>query len=150
MKFHNIIFLVFFVLIVGLLIYIHFDIFTNCYNKYFVKRQVIIEEDIIKGCCNKDLSDTAICLKNNIIEIYHYNESNIGVSLTFEELKEQGGVCEHYSILYINSARALGFVADYVVIDIKNETYHMVAVISDETGYCILDQEFLLACVELE
>jgi len=72
-------------------------------------------------------------------EFFKYNISNAGKKLTLEELKDQGGVCSHYSKLYIDLARADGFDTEYVKFKAGNES-HAVAVIANEKGYCIADQ----------
>lgn len=72
-------------------------------------------------------------------EFYYYNLSNAEIELSLDELKEQGGVCSHYSKLYVDLAQKDGFNAEYVKFD-TGINAHAVAIIANEGGYCVLDQ----------
>jgi len=112
---------------------------------------VLYAEDIVNNCKDKNLEQTTLCIRNNIATIFEYNISTVGTKLTFDELKESGGVCTHYSWLYVNTARALGYSADHYIVDMRNKSAdHMMATISDETGYCLVDQSMSPFCVKIK
>ena len=102
--------------------------------------KVNISENIIDGCKNLNIFNTAVCLRKNVKSFYNYNESNIGKSLTFEELKQQGGVCSHYSLLYYNAGKTLGFYSEEVTISYDEDIGHIFTIISNADGYCLLDE----------
>jgi len=61
---------------------------------FFQEEKVIINESIIEGCTNLNIFNSAVCLQKNVKNLpYKYNLSNADKDLTFEELKQQGGVC---------------------------------------------------------
>ena len=99
-------------------------------------------ESIIEEKCGLTLEDTAYCLKNELKTFYNYNSSNIGKELTLTELREQGGVCSHYSAWYVQNMEKYGYKSEKLVFDMNlNKTKkHAIAVSSDDTGYCVLDQ----------
>jgi len=88
-------------------------------------------------------------LNQELTSFYKFNISNINNSLTETQLRVQGGVCWHYSDWYINKSRELGYYAKEISFHTselgkteKNYTFfsgHSIAVISDKTGYCIMD-----------
>ncbi len=112
-------------------------------NKFVKRGGVDINESILDGCQNLDLFNSAKCLHKNVGAIYGYNISNVGRDLTFEELKQQGGVCTHYSSLYYEAGKELGFYAEEVVIYMDDYTGHIFTVISNADGYCLLDGEII-------
>jgi hypothetical protein len=91
------------------------------------------------NCSDMGLVDTAACLKNQVSAFYYYNISNVGKDLTEEELKQQGGVCKHYAEWYSNQAQNLGFYTKEIVFSV-GDLNHEVALISNNEGYCVLDQ----------
>jgi hypothetical protein len=93
-----------------------------------------------ENCSGLDLIKTANCLQGKLIDFYYYNITNTGKELTFEQLKEQGGVCSHYSEWYSNQAEQLGFNADKVIFQYSPTERHEISIISDSTGYCTMDQ----------
>lgn len=95
-------------------------------------------------CSGNNLFNTSKCLRNELKTFYKYNSSNIGKKLSLEALKEQGGVCEHYSQWYKSQIDSLkGFYGKEVIVDIDEEVAHQLTVISNEEGYCILDQTII-------
>jgi len=97
------------------------------------------QADSPEECINLSLIETAHCLNDYVISIYKYNETDDSKSLTIEELKERGGDCSNWADLYVSYIEDLNFNAKKVIIDI-GENAHAFAIISDETGYCKLDQ----------
>lgn len=100
-------------------------------------------------CMNESLEDTAYCLRLQLSQFYKYNITNAGRSLNENELKNIGGVCSHYSSWWANEARKRGFNAITPVFKINDTAWHQVAIISDETGYCLLDQIGAIGCTGL-
>lgn len=107
---------------------------------------VIISPQESTGCENLNLEETANCLRLELSKFYYYNISNVYNKLSFDELKEQGGVCSHYSEWYHNQSIRLGFNSEEVTIEIGETYLHQFSIISDETGYCKLDQKSEPAC----
>ena len=101
--------------------------------------KVIISESITEGCQGLNVFDSAVCLQKNVKSFYKYNMSNTGKDLTFEELKQQGGVCSHYSSLYYNAGEELGVYAEEVIINLDEKNAHIFTIISNTDGYCLLD-----------
>lgn len=121
-----------------------------CFTDYFREEVIIVIDkgDIIKGCSNLSIVDAAECMNTNLKVIHFFNISNTGKDLTFEQLKEQGGVCIHYSLLYKLAAEELGFVAELEIVDMRDKEFdHVYTRISDENAYCILDQDIRPWCV---
>ena len=104
-----------------------------------IKQEPDTIEDIIVDCINLDLIKTSECLRDNIGTFYNYSITDDNIELSFKELKEFGGDCKDYSEIYNTLALRLDFDSKQVII--KNGVYyHIFTVISDGTGYCILDQ----------
>jgi hypothetical protein len=95
--------------------------------------------DILEGCQDLGVEEASECLVKHVKQIYYYNDSQIGKELTFEQLKEEGGVCNHYASLYVDAGKKLGFYTEMVVIKTDEETGHAYAVLSNHEGYCVLD-----------
>ena len=102
----------------------------------------IFEREIINStnCSGLDLDATAFCLNKELDSFYFYNISNQGKILSPEEFKSEGGVCSHASEYYKQRAEDLGFYAEYVTFHINSTNYHAVTVISNDRGYCFMDQ----------
>lgn len=102
----------------------------------------------ITDCENQSIIEASECAKEYVGEFYYYNESNQNKDLDFETLKKEGGVCWHYSKLYSDIGKDLGFYVKEVTMDIDNKSSHRVAIWSNNEAYCILDQS-IVRCVKL-
>jgi hypothetical protein len=102
-----------------------------------------IQEDniILENCNNLSLEETAKCLNNYVKTIYKYKKTDDKKEITLEELKQNGGDCLNWAKLYISLIDDLEFYSSLQIIDIDETTAHAYAVISDNTGYCILEQK---------
>jgi hypothetical protein len=118
-------------------------------------------------CSNDDILEMSLCLKKELEKIYKYNLSNTGKELTFEELKEWGGVCSHYAEWYKQELIKLGgtYLEDdvkrliqkedskfYITknqIPITKNIGHVYTIISNDKYYCSLDQ-LNIKCVEFK
>jgi hypothetical protein len=92
------------------------------------------------NCTGLDLITTSTCLNLQLKEFYHYNISNVGKEMTLDQLKTEGGVCEHYAKWYNNQSSNLGFNSKYVTFYINSTMLHAINIMSDKSGYCIQDQ----------
>jgi len=105
----------------------------------------INENDIINACKNKSIFDAGMCAKSIVHANFYYNISNIGRDMTWEELKEEGGVCKQYAELYEEIGDELGFYSKkFVFTTSENSTLtkkHAIAIWSNEEGYVVLDQQ---------
>lgn len=91
-------------------------------------------------CSNLSLIETAHCLNDYVCSIFKYKERQDLEKPTLKELKEEGGDCKNWAEFYINHAEELGFNVKMPIIDMGDKIRHTFAIISDETGYCKLDQ----------
>lgn len=99
-------------------------------------------------CNNLTLAETANCLRDYVATFYKYNARS-DILMPLEELKEKGGDCYDYSMLYIQMAKDLNFNGEKVGMKIDSNSGHAVAIISDSTGYCLLDQVSEPHCISL-
>jgi hypothetical protein len=77
------------------------------------------------------------------------------MKLSFDELKNGGGVCSHYAEFYKYLAERLGYNASTQIVSYSNSNInksynHQFVTISNEEGYCVIDQIDLLGCVYLK
>ena len=106
--------------------------------------------DIENACSNMSLIDTSLCLNKNIKTFFYYNISNIGKRLSFSQLKEEGGVCDHWVETYQGIADKLGFETQNIEIFPEElDVGHTFLIVFDETGYCLLDQKVTPFCVTM-
>ena len=110
------------------------------------------------NCSAGDIFNTSHCLRNELSEFFKYNISQIGKSLNLSQLKESGGVCDHYSKFYKDNFIKLGareveqrtsfkfeatkplYYVSEVIFPTDNKTSHVVTIVSNNEGYCVLDQ----------
>lgn len=90
-------------------------------------------------CVNLSLEDTAYCLRDYVSTFFNYT-SREDIEKTLEDIKQNGGDCYDYSMLYKRVGESLGFYSYKFVVDADKDNAHAFAVISDDTGYCLLDQ----------
>lgn len=93
-----------------------------------------------KECNNLSLEDTAQCLNSYVKSIFIYNVTDDSIDLTLEELKERGGDCKDWAELYQVMADNLGFHTEMPVVSTRRGYAHTFTIISDDGGYCLLDQ----------
>ena len=111
-------------------------------SNFSVKEIPESKQDIINDCKNLNLEKTSKCLISNIRTFYKFNSTKDSVSLSFEELKERGGDCRNYALLYEELGKELGFTSTTIPLDRDNNKIndHRIAFLSDGNDYCILDQ----------
>jgi len=111
------------------------------YNSGVINPKAKSTYDLERGnCSNLSINDTAYCLNDKVMEFFHYNESNLGKDISYERLKKEGGVCHHYALLYQKAGKELGFYTEKPIIHSGNGSSHTFAIISNDEGYCLLDQ----------
>src|SRR3989344_6675731 len=66
-------------------------------------------QEIVETCNGGNISETSSCVVKITSRFYKYNEENIGKNLTFDELKEEGGVCSSWSNYYGEIGGNLGY-----------------------------------------
>lgn len=93
-----------------------------------------------KQCINLSMEETSYCLNDHVNSIFQYKETDDKRRLTLEELKEEGGDCKDWSELYMKYIDNLNFYSEIVIIDTNEKEAHAFVIISDDTGYCKLDQ----------
>jgi len=99
------------------------------------------EEDIIKNCSNLDVVNASYCLRDNIEKFFVYNLTDDDLNLTIQDLKNRGGDCKNWAILYSILGKELNFNSTTVrnegIIDLFDA--HLYAVLWNEENYCKLD-----------
>ena len=100
-----------------------------------------------------DLINEMYDLKSKINEFYIYNISNEGKNLSKIELKEQGGVCNHWANYWVEKAKELGFNAEVKKFFVKKEiivegmpsidVFHEFALINNNDAWCIASNNWI-------
>lgn len=121
--------------VVGLIISLWYAISVTINQKEIPNTK----QNIIDDCKNLSLVRTARCLQQNIKTFYKYGWS--AYEPTFQELKIDGGTCMDWSNLYKELGFELGYYSETIEINMTQTNGHMVAMISNNQGYCILDGE---------
>lgn len=103
------------------------------------------------GCANRTFEGTVNCMHSFVKSIYNYT-IRPDTPKTLEDLKNNGGDCYDYAMLYVKMAQDLGFEGYYQVLDnIRWKSKHRVAIITAPDGhYCYLDQINKPYCVFLD
>lgn len=96
-------------------------------------------DDIKESCSGLNIFESSNCVLKTTKNFYKYNLDNIGKTLDFQTLKEEGGVCSSWSDYYDDLGDEFGFNTKNVLIK-TSENYHEFNVWSNEEGYCIMDQ----------
>lgn len=91
-------------------------------------------------CINLSLKETSSCLNDYICSIFKYKSRKDYEKPTLQELIDDGGDCKNWAELYESYALELDFYSEVIIIDTSDESKHAFTIISDETGYCKLDQ----------
>ena len=100
-------------------------------------------------CANLSLHRTAQCLQDYVATFYNYTRRE-NMPRTLEDIKQNGGACYDYSHLYANMGSSLGFYSTVAVMDTSNVSRHAIAILSDNTGYCTIDQIAPIYCGEVK
>jgi len=107
-----------------------------------------VEISEYKQCSDLNLRETSKCLRNYVSTFYNYTIRSDEIR-TIEDIKQNGGDCYDYNRLYERLANQLGF--DSYSFQIKvGDIYHRIAIITDETEYCLLDQLAKINCINLK
>lgn len=125
-------------------------VYNNSKKEIFIYlTNIDSKNEIVNRCSSLDLFFTSQCLNKEVKTFFYYNITNLGKDLTFEQLKKEGGVCSHYTAFFVNIGERLGFNSTIVSI-FPNEIGHSFAVLFDNTGYCLLDQDVEPICLEVK
>ena len=98
-------------------------------------------------CNNLSLERTAECLRDYISTFYNYTIRKDEIR-TIEDIKLNGGDCYDYNKLYERLGEELGFDTFSFRINM-GDTFHRIAIVSDDTGYCLLDQLHKVNCFRM-
>ena len=113
------------------------------------KTNLLINSESNTDCEGLSLIQASKCLNDEVKGFFKYNISNVNKELSLEELKVQGGVCNHWSEYYLNRFKELGFLGKEVIFWSKNKDKgHEIALVWDNniSSYCILDQTNIIGC----
>lgn len=97
------------------------------------------------NCSNLTLKDTAYCMRNSIVSIYTYNLTEDGTFRNYTELQQFGGDCETWS-LYFDSITPEGYLGKVESFFTTLSKRHAIFILSNDEGYCVLDQISEPAC----
>lgn len=146
------------VFVVGLVLFslVGVRIYDNSVNEQMNENIINEQVEIMKDsdlsdyshCKNLSLKDTSVCLREFLSEFYNYTIRG-DKNRTIEDLIENGGDCYDYNKMYERLARELGFDSNSFRISVGNR-FHRIAVISDQTGYCVMDMLFDYKCFEAD
>lgn len=103
---------------------------------------------IPEQCQNLDLILSSECLHKEISKYFNYTVRD-DLDRSLEDIKQFGGDCFDYNLLYKKWMKALGFKAEMIQFNLNNETSHIVTLAYDHNAYCILDQTVHPSCVVL-
>lgn len=142
-----------------LLFLIYISLLLFLFHFLLLSETPIEEEPIdyvaFDDCENLSLIEGAECVNEIVKGFFVYNISNIDKNLSFQKLKEEGGVCSHWSELYCSVGDNLNyytqnvtFKTESVNITKNNKTQeydilHKNCIWSDSSGWVILDQQKL-------
>ena len=97
------------------------------------------EQEIIENCRNLTFDYTSKCLIENIKPFYKFKDIPDNETLTFEELRDEGGDCREWSFLYERLGKELNF--NTYTFGIEGHRFAVIQSINgSRQGYCILDQ----------
>lgn len=91
-------------------------------------------------CINLSMTETAHCLNDYVCSIYKYKNRDDSETPTLQELINEGGDCKDWADLYMKYSDDLGFYSEMIIIKTRYKEAHAFMILSDETGYCKLDQ----------
>lgn len=100
------------------------------------------------NCENLSLEETANCMRSYVEPFFKYTLTPDNMTLTVEEIKTRGGDCKDWSELY-KKMTPEPYYGNTLKFQTSDKTAHIVYVISDDEGYCILDQLTIVKCGEL-
>ena len=112
-----------------------------------VSQEEITIDDYIQ-CNNLNLTETSGCLREYVSTFFNYTVRS-DKERTIEDIKLNGGDCYDYNKLYERLGEELGFNTYSYRIAI-GDRFHRIAVISDGTGYCLLDQLHKINCFKVK
>jgi hypothetical protein len=92
-------------------------------------------------CDHELINDSADCINKFVRSIYQYHPRKDAEQIDFDELMEEGGDCGSWSRFYYEAGLILGKHSEEVTFPSKGFNQHRVTIWSDETGYCVLDNQ---------
>lgn len=107
-----------------------------------------ISVPVPSNCTGLDLIMTSECLEKEIEPYFNYTIRD-DLDRTLEDIKQFGGDCFDYNLLYKKWLTTLGFNAEMIQFDLNNETSHVITLAYTHNAYCILDQTVHPSCVIL-
>ena len=110
-----------------------------------IKEEVILNSHL--DCLNLTLENTSNCLRDYVGTFYFY-KIRADNTKTEEDIKLNGGDCTDYSRLYFKYAKELGFNSKLVNINSNEKESHYLTIISDTSGYCVLDLQEGVFCIK--
>lgn len=107
-----------------------------------------ISVPVPSNCTGLDLILTSECLEKEIEPYFNYTIRD-DLDRSLDDIKQSGGDCFDYNLLYKKWIKQLGFNAELIQFDLNNETSHVITLAYTHNAYCILDQTVHPSCVVL-
>lgn len=128
-------------------------------SPFFVKEsrvQIIsmVSLDNDTKCYSTDYFNASQCLENEMKQ-FSYNLSQTDKILTIEEFRQSGGVCSHFAEYLKFRAQQLGFISRTFSFPAQksidgNATWHMVAELGNDKGYCLFSNGQIIGCRQFQ
>lgn len=133
----------------AVLILVSASIFLGYIAKDVYERNLFLQPSQRSTDCNNlSLQETALCMREQIEPYYKYNLTSDFRTLSLDELKDRGGDCRDWSQHYV-SITPDGFYSKKVRVEVSTSSAHAVTLLSNEEGYCVLDQMAFPYCTML-
>lgn len=107
-----------------------------------------IAVEVPPQCVGLDLILTSECLQKQISTYFNYTIRD-DVDRSLEDIKQFGGDCYDWNLLYKKWLHQLGFNAEMIVFPMDEINDHVITLAYTHNAYCILDQNVHPSCVVL-
>ena len=124
--------------------FLYFLVMVFGVNKFWAQlnpEPIGVTKGMVSFCQSPEISQTAECLINLTSSFYKYKDTPDSKKVTIDELMQDGGDCAVWSKFYAESGKLLGYNTKIVTLKMSGNIYHQYAVLSDRTGYCIMDNK---------
>ena len=80
------------------------------------------------------------CVQKHVKRFYHYQVTDDNITLTSEELMNNGGDCANWSALWKVIGDKMKYDTKEITISVSDNSAHRFIIISNHQGYCNIDQ----------
>ncbi len=110
-------------------------------NEETTQEKIVIntEEEIIQLCSNMSLINTSYCLKDSVKSFYIYNVTDDSLNLSFKQLKQRGGDCRDWALLYERLGKKLGFSTYSFHIEDSSKGHRFAVLYKQGEAFCVIN-----------